>query len=391
MTVEAAIPLFRQPRVAIVDGAVVLYDLEVTDPAAVALVERRRADGADPADAIVDAIGIGVRVLDREQAAADTEYVRAEFERAAGDVERAFADKARVVADHFGKKVDEVFAADSGVVARVFEKHFADGSSEAVQHQVRKVVDEVLARSREDLLRQFSSADGLLADFKRGVTESVNKASERSDASVRAVMARMAELQVELEKLRGERAKRDAVEVEAERGTAKGRTFEAAIADAVDELARAKGDDCDAVGDHPGAGGKKGDVVVAVDGAAGPARGRVVFEAKDRQLSKKAALAELDQALITRDAGYGVLVVPSEGTCRPAPISFASTAATSCSSSAIRTAKRARWRWSSPTASRGRACSRPARAPRCSTSARSPQRSSGRWWRWRTCAGSSSS
>ena len=109
-----------------------------------------------------------------------------------------------------------------------------------------------------------------------------------------------------------EKEKLEELEAERERGTAKGRTYEEAVFDAVDAIAARQGDDCDAVGDTRGEGGKKGDVVVGVDACGGPARGRIVFEAKDRQLSKNAALAELDGWLETRGADYAVLVVPSE-------------------------------------------------------------------------------
>ena len=50
------------------------------------------------------------------------------------------------------------------------------------------------------------------------------------------------------------------------------------------------------MGDRREATGKVGDVVVAIDGCNGPARGRVVIEAKDRKLSKPGALSELDKA-----------------------------------------------------------------------------------------------
>jgi hypothetical protein len=112
--------------------------------------------------------------------------------------------------------------------------------------------------------------------------------------------------------LRAEKEKLEELGAEREKGTAKGRTYEEAVFDAIDAIARGRGDDCDAVGDSRGEGGRKGDVVVGVDAAGGPARGRIVFEAKDRQLSKNAALAELDGCLETRSAGYAVLVVPSE-------------------------------------------------------------------------------
>ena len=68
--------------------------------------------------------------------------------------------------------------------------------------------------------------------------------------------------------------------------------------EAIDAIAVAQGDDCDAVGDQRGVGGRKGDVVVAIDACAGPARGRIVFEAKSAKLSKNVAMAELSEALV---------------------------------------------------------------------------------------------
>ena len=58
---------------------------------------------------VTDAIEVGARVLEREQAAVDAEFVRNEFEKVSREVETAFTDKARVVAEFFGTKVDEVF------------------------------------------------------------------------------------------------------------------------------------------------------------------------------------------------------------------------------------------------------------------------------------------
>jgi hypothetical protein len=55
-----------------------------------------------------------------------------------------------------------------------------------------------------------------------------------------------------------------------------------------------------------------GDVVVGIDGCSGPARGRIVFEAKNSKLSRRAGLEELDKALRDRNADFAVLVVPTE-------------------------------------------------------------------------------
>jgi hypothetical protein len=310
---EAATPL-RQPVVRTVGDRLAVDGLVISDECAVRLVREKEQAGDDPVRAVVDAIEIGARVLDREAAGANAEFVRNEFEKVSKDVDQAFTERARQVAEQLQGKVDEVFGPESGHVTKALERHFSDGSSTAVQHRVKEVVAEVMAKSRDDLLKQFSSADGQnpLADFKHGTLAVLKQADERQSKTMHALYGKLADLQTELQALRDEREKHEEVAAERERGTAKGRAFEELVADALDQIALGQGDDCDAVGDVPGASGKTGDVVVAIDACNGPARGRIVWEAKDRRLSKPAALAELDKALAQRDADFAVLVVPTE-------------------------------------------------------------------------------
>jgi hypothetical protein len=122
----------------------------------------------------------------------------------------------------------------------------------------------------------------------------------------------MAALERQLQGLRDEKSAAVQLAAERERGTAKGRTFEEAVFDAVEAIAAAQGDCAEPVGDLTEGGGKRGDVVVAVDAATGPARGRIVVEAKDRRISRKKSLEELAEGLDQRSAQFGVWVVPSE-------------------------------------------------------------------------------
>jgi hypothetical protein len=229
------------------------------------------------------------------------------------DVEDAFSDRAKAVAEDLGRKIDEFFGPDSGHMVKALERHFSDESDSAVQNRVRDTLADFTARTREDLLKQFSSADDSnpLAEFKTRTVEALRAAADQQAETLRAVEKRMAGLQVEVQALRDEREKHEEVETERERGTAKGRTFEEAVFEAVESIATAQGDDCDAVGDLRGATGKTGDVVVAIDACRGPARGRIVFEAKNSKLSKPKAFEELDRGMRERDANFGVLVVPA--------------------------------------------------------------------------------
>jgi hypothetical protein len=277
-------------------------------------VREREGAGGDAARVVRDAVEIGARVLDREQAAANTEFVKAEFEKAAASLNSNFTDRAREVAEYFNQRVEQVFGPENGELQRELEKLFSDGSTTSVQNRVRELVQDTLARSREDLVRRFSAADGSnpLADFKADAVRTIERAAQRSDDANRILLEKLNALDKELQGLRAEKQRLEEVEAEREKGTAKGRSFEEAVFEAVDRIALAQGDDAESVGDVKEATGKVGDIVVALDACNGPARGRVVIEAKDRRLSKPAALAELDDAMAERSADFAVLVVPTE-------------------------------------------------------------------------------
>jgi hypothetical protein len=199
-------------------------------------------------------------------------------------------------------------------VARALTKHFGEESSVAVQNQVKSVVAEAMGAMRDDMRKQFmaDSDDNPFAVFQRAWLGAMKQSSDQQHARLREMSERMQGLVVELERARAEKEKAEAVAQEAERGTAKGRSFEEAVCAALDEIAVRQGDDCDAVGDVKGGTGKTGDVVVAIEGCTGPARGRIVFEAKASRLSKPKAVEELDRARVERNADFAVLVVPDE-------------------------------------------------------------------------------
>jgi len=305
----------------VIGDRVAIDGLVVDDDCTVRLVRTREEHGDDPVKTVRDAVEIGARVLDREQAGANAEFVKAEFEKAAAELNGQFTDRARQVAEFFNERVQEVFGPENGHLHRELEALFSDGSATSVQNRVRELVQETMARSREDLMKQFSAADGSnpLADFKAGTIRVLKAAEERQQAreerqqeTHQQMLRQMAELEKQLQALRLEKEKLDEVGAERERGTAKGRTFEEAVAEAVDAIAVAQGDVAEAVGDITEASGKVGDVVVAIDGCNGPARGRIVVEAKDRRLSGPKALGEMDQAMAERSADFALLVVPTD-------------------------------------------------------------------------------
>jgi hypothetical protein len=291
---EAALPL-RPPSVRTVGDRVAVDGLVVDDAVAVRLVHEREEAGEDPARLLLDAIEIGARVLDREQAGANAEFVRTEFEKQAREVETAFGERAGAVAEQLARQLEAAFAPETGVLPRTLQRHFSEESATAVQHRVRALVEEALKRSQHELVRE------LMRDMAR----------QQGD-QLRAMVEKLGALEVKLERAQAEAEKQAELEAERDRGTAKGRTYEEAVFEALDAIAAAQGDDCDAVGDIEGGGGKTGDVVVDIEGCRGAPRGRIVFEAKDARLSKPRAIETLDQALAQRSADFAVLVVSGE-------------------------------------------------------------------------------
>src|SRR3954463_2489797 len=224
---EAATPL-RKPHVRTVGDRVVVDGLVVEDECAVRLVREREEAGADPVRIVADAVEIGARVLDREQAGANAEFVKGELDKATREVELVLTERTREVTEQIGRKVDEAFGAESGHVTKTIQKHFSDDSAGAVQNRVREVVAEALTHVQQSIVQQFSSADARnpLAEFKAGVVRAVETSSQNQARSLQDMTRQLAGLQQQLGELRVEQEKRAELDAERERGTAKGRTFE---------------------------------------------------------------------------------------------------------------------------------------------------------------------
>src|SRR3954451_6592239 len=122
---EAAATPLRHPRVTALLGRLIIENVVVDDATAADLVRARIDAGDDPERVVADAIEIGARVLDREQAGASVEVLRQDLENASKEV---------VTALH--QELEASFGPESGHVTRVLARHFGAESSTAVQHQV---------------------------------------------------------------------------------------------------------------------------------------------------------------------------------------------------------------------------------------------------------------
>lgn len=282
------------------DDRLVIESLTVSDARAARVVRERAEAGQAPPKTVSDAIEIGARVLDREDAAAEVDYVRAEFERQTAELRERLT---RSLADGDDQLAERIAASFDGA---------REGS---VQQQIRDVLTRALEEQRNALARQFSVEDGSnpLTDFKGAVVRALRQSDARQQQESEANRKRIEALTRELVELK-ERAEADRRVAAAEEvGTRKGRTFEERAFLAIEAVAAGRDDVAHHVGDEEAVGGgKRGDVVVELDAATGAPTGRLVFEIKDERLSKRDAWAVLNEALEQRGADFAVLLVAGE-------------------------------------------------------------------------------
>ncbi len=278
----------------------VIESLTVDDGRSAKLVRERAEAGHPPAQTVRDAVEIGVRVLEREGTAAEVDYVRAEFERHAAELRERLGRALESGDEMLAERITSTFDASR------------DGS---VQKDIDDLLKRALAEQREALMKQFSAQEGSnpLFDFKNAMVRAYKELGSRQQSEGEENRRVIAELRREVVELRERTDADERVAEEAERGTAKGRTFEELVHSTIEEIAQAQGDAAHHTGDlSTESGSKKGDSVVEIGGALGTPLATVVFEAKNKRLSKNDAWTELNACMGERHASYAVLVVAGE-------------------------------------------------------------------------------
>ena len=288
---------------------IVIESLTVDDRRAAEVVRDRAQAGTPAPETVRKAIEIGARVLDSEETAVNVDYVRRELEAGLGELDARLENTLKGSAEAIAEQLEEAFDGD-----------------ESVQAQLKSIVAQNTAETLQAMSRVLTAEDSTnpLVNVQKQLGKAMLEAEERSRAEVerlrdshakeaRAMHGQVAELRKEIARLL-EREDADERVAEAEEaGTRKGFSFEERVFDAIERIASIR-NDC---ATHTGAesaegGGKKGDVLVELGAAAGPSLGRIVFECKDKQLSKRAAWDELNAAMAARAASFGVLVVAGD-------------------------------------------------------------------------------
>jgi hypothetical protein len=293
------------------DDRLVIEHLTVADERAAHFVRERQQRGKPAGDTVRRAIEIGARVLDSEETAADVDYVRRELEAGLGQLDRRLGGTLEEGADELAERIAATFGPER---------------SDSVQAQIKEIVAAEARQQREDLLRRLTAEDpeNPLVGMQVRIGKKMVETEERHRQEIellrqshqkesRATQTQVHELKEHLARLLDKQEHElELAEAEAA-GTRKGVSFEERAHEAIEAIARARGD----LATHTGAelaegGGKKGDTLVEIGGCDGIPQGRIVFEAKDKQLTKNRAWAELNEAMDARAASFAVLVVAGE-------------------------------------------------------------------------------
>jgi hypothetical protein len=302
---DGAVRAIDDRRVTVTDDGLEIKALTISDERAARVVRERAEAGQPPPHTVAKAVEIGARVLESEGAAANVDYVNSEFERQMGSLAEKLATTLEAGNEELGERLAAVFGADR---------------SDSVQQQLREMLIKANEHQRMELIRLFNVEDGAnpLNDFKSAVLRDVGELKTSQEVQRAEDRKRIEALTAELTKLRERLGAKEELEAEQERGTAKGIAFEDRVSAVIGRIAAARGDVAHHVGDEQGAGGsKKGDVLVEIGAAEGPACGRIVFEVKDSRLAKTKAWAELNGAIAAREAAFAVLVVAGDASIPP--------------------------------------------------------------------------
>jgi hypothetical protein len=300
MEASEQLPIHDDPTVRLLDGRLVVEHLEIDDERAARVVRERAEMGQGPAETVAKAIEIGARVIDSEGTAANVDYVRAELEKGVGPLRRELSEKLEEGSEELAEQIAASFGAER---------------SGSVQQQIKEMIRGANEEQRIAIGRLFSSGDGAnpLTDFKAAMVRGLKEADERRRHDREADREKIDRLINEVTVLRERLGAKEDLEAEQARGSAKGRTFEELVHAAIERIAQTRGDAATHTGDvQAEGGGKKGDAIVELGAAGGPSKGRILFEAKDKKLTKNAAWAELNEGMDARAASFGVLVVAGE-------------------------------------------------------------------------------
>jgi hypothetical protein len=297
------------PIVRLTDTAVHIDRFTETDPEVVAALR----DATDLVAAIHTRLQLGTRVLALANSTGEVEYIRAEIDRLTTAVSAAVTDSVGKVA----KTTEGLLDSETGALAatlRTFGAHltsllgdtFDPARRDSVMAKIETLVADMLKHTGDRQLASFrriinpDSDDSPLGRFRQELVKTVTD----------QVGTVLGELRTLNDAVAGQAAAAEVFELTSHKGF----QFEVLLHGMVERVAVGHGDLAVQTGGEAGVcGTKKGDEVVTLnpDDTRG-AHAAYVFEVKDRKVSLRKILEEVDAAMANREASAGIAVFSSQ-------------------------------------------------------------------------------
>lgn len=301
-------------RVYTTGGAVYIRDLATADPDLLNLVE----NASDPESVVQHALSTGARALAIAQASVDTRMVEDSFAKLQAGLQAQIDGAGSTVSAATG---DLLHHPTTGVAASLaLWRSNIEGLMDSTFNPDRSTsafgrLDQILAAANQDQLaatRRLLNPDADDSPMAR--------LAATVQSQITTVLQAVALLS---DKVAADSAAKAAVSAAMERSAVKGEDYEQKVVQVVTAIAAARGDIAEGTGRATGStGGLVGDIIVAVDPATiRGARGIYVLECKDRKLSVRAILDELQEAAANRDAQAAIAVFSLPEHC-PVPDPF---------------------------------------------------------------------
>ena len=292
----------------VVGDELVLCEFIERDPEVISFVD----DADDVEEAVHRCLEMGARVLRIAGATLDAQVVEHRFDTMTAELGHAVDAFAQSIDESSEKLLDD----ETGQLTIALQRWLEEVSTllgatfdESSKKSAIAKLDTLLEQARTEQVKSMRT----LLDPENGESP---LASWRSEI-VKTVERQGRELQDALNKLREQLALGENTKEILEQTAIKGFTFEKTVLETLTEIVHHLEDVPEHVGDVIGsAGSKVGDLVVTVNPAQTPGRAaRYVFEAKDKPMTLKNALAELDKAAANRDADAAVMVFARQDCC----------------------------------------------------------------------------
>lgn len=301
-------------RIYLNNGVVHIQDLATADTDLAALI----ADTGDPEPVVQQVLALGARMLRASTATLDAHLVEKSFQGLVNDLQQQLTGAGDLVT---GAAAALLAAPSTGVAARLttwqrdiealLDATFNPDRTTSAWGKLDQILDEAGDRHLAATRRLLSSdaEEGPLAHLMAGIKMQV--------ATVLDAVARVGT------QIAADQASTHATAVALERSAVKGVAYEELVCGSVTGFAAGRGDVTEGTGRSAGnTAGLVGDITVDVDPETiRGAVGRYVIECKDRRLTIRATLDELQRAAANRGATAAVAVFSRPEHC-PLPDPF---------------------------------------------------------------------